>query len=153
MRIALVYVPHSGSSKSISITSPGYSGALIDIVSVRFTQGELWTNIHLGTAIVCASLPTYRPLFTRLAVATASIRSRFTSIFNSRRPLQNSKPRGGHEMDPYPSGHKRYNQLGLVGEGTSLGEATATQGPRHGESSGKDGRWESQIKVKNIVDV
>ena len=151
MRLALVYVPHSVNSKFHHPLD--CCSALIDIFSVNFTQGELWTNIHLGTAIVCASLPTYRPLFSRLSVVTASIRSRFTSMFSSRRPLQSSKPSGSYEIGTYPSGHKRYNQLEHVGEGAFLTEVEATQGSRHSENSGEDGVWDSQIRVKNTEDV
>ena len=33
---------------------------------VHFTKTELWSTIHLGTAILCACLPTYRPMLSRL---------------------------------------------------------------------------------------
>lgn len=45
IRIAKVYQP---------------SGADVDL-----TQGDIWLNVHLGTAIICACLPTYRPLISR----------------------------------------------------------------------------------------
>lgn len=32
---------------------------------VDLTQGQIWLNVHLGTAILCACLPTYRPLVSR----------------------------------------------------------------------------------------
>lgn len=32
---------------------------------VDLTQGDIWLNVHLGTAIICACLPTYRPLISR----------------------------------------------------------------------------------------
>ncbi|KAL9596557.1 MAG: hypothetical protein Q9219_005735, partial [cf. Caloplaca sp. 3 TL-2023] len=36
---------------------------LTDITGdVNRTQGQIWTNIHLGTAILCASLPTFPSL-------------------------------------------------------------------------------------------
>ncbi|KAI4121202.1 MAG: hypothetical protein LQ338_006501 [Usnochroma carphineum] len=45
LRIARVYKP---------------SGGDIDL-----TEGDIWLNVHLGTAIICACLPTYRPLVSR----------------------------------------------------------------------------------------
>lgn len=35
-------------------------------VEVDLTQGDIWLNVHLGTAIICACLPTYRPLVSRI---------------------------------------------------------------------------------------
>ncbi|KAI4137181.1 MAG: hypothetical protein L6R39_007432 [Caloplaca ligustica] len=34
-------------------------------VEVDLTQGDIWLNVHLGTAIICACLPTYRPLISK----------------------------------------------------------------------------------------
>jgi len=42
---------------------------------VAFARAELWSAVHIGIAIVCACLPTLRPLLTR-ATATASSISR-----------------------------------------------------------------------------
>ena len=121
--------------------------------TTRNEELRLWTNIHLGTAIVCASLPTYGPWFFHLGAVTVSICSHFTSLFGSRRPLQSSKPSGGYEIGAYPSGHKRYNHIGAAGENASLTEAAAAQGSGHSENYGKGGVWDSQIKIQKTVDV
>ena len=33
--------------------------------NIDLTQGDIWLNVHLGTAIISACLPTYRPLLLR----------------------------------------------------------------------------------------
>ncbi|KAL8992850.1 MAG: hypothetical protein Q9188_007483, partial [Gyalolechia gomerana] len=62
IRIVLVYKP---------------SGTEVDL-----TQGDIWLNVHLGTAIICACLPTYRPLISR--------NPWFSRTFSSRRSKQHS---------------------------------------------------------------
>ena len=47
-----------------------------------YTGADLWSSIHVGMAIVCACLPTLRPLVTRTGIfasAFASVRQRYYS--------------------------------------------------------------------------
>lgn len=67
------------------------NGRTLDMLMKRivsFAKSELWCNIHLGTGIVCASLPTYRPLRAKISVLSASLRQRYATFF------------GSHERDP-----------------------------------------------------
>lgn len=52
------FVVITGIVRIIKVYKP--SGAEVDL-----TQGDIWLNVHLGTAIICACLPTYRPLVSR----------------------------------------------------------------------------------------
>ncbi|MCJ1358286.1 MAG: hypothetical protein MMC33_008285 [Icmadophila ericetorum] len=50
-----------------------------------YLKGILWSNIHLGTAIVCACLPALRPLFTHVASFFTSLSSLLSSISHYRK--------------------------------------------------------------------
>lgn len=91
VRTILVYVPHSQ--------------------NISFTKGELWTNIHLGTAVVCASLPTFPPLLSRFAAFGGRVRSRLSSLLSRRRLFRESEQTNEYTMTRYPDGQKRYTQL------------------------------------------
>lgn len=45
---------------------------------VAFTGAELWASCHIGTGIICACLPTYRPLLAKIATTAASLRQRYS---------------------------------------------------------------------------
>ncbi|TVY85658.1 Satratoxin biosynthesis SC1 cluster protein, partial [Lachnellula willkommii] len=49
--------------------------------NVAFPKAELWSAVHIGIAIVCACLPTLRPLLNR---ATASVSSLSHRIYGTR---------------------------------------------------------------------
>ena len=40
-------------------------GSKADTLVVSHTRGLIWTTIHLGVAIICTCLPTYRPLVSK----------------------------------------------------------------------------------------
>lgn len=42
--------------------------------NVAFVKAELWSAVHIGIAIVCACLPTLRPLLTRATTSATSLR-------------------------------------------------------------------------------
>ena len=63
------------------------------------TQGDIWLNVHLGTAIISACLPTYKPLI--------SNSPRLKHIFHSRRGSYATK-----ETGTIPSNRKRSHTLG-----------------------------------------
>lgn len=44
---------------------------------VAFTGAELWASCHLGTGVICACLPTYRPLLARIATTAISLHERY----------------------------------------------------------------------------
>lgn len=58
---------------------------------VDFVKGLLWSNIHLGTGIICACLPTYRPLLSKCASSLASMQRQYKGLFSSHRRALNSE--------------------------------------------------------------
>lgn len=70
-----------------------------------YTGADLWSSIHIGMAIVCACLPTLRPLVTRTGVfasAYASVRQRYYSSRGNR---------SQSEDDTLPSLSKNHGRL------------------------------------------
>ena len=61
--------------------------------TVDFVKGILWSNIHLGTAIICACLPTYRPLLSRCADRLTSMQRQYKQIFSHNQALNTSTGR------------------------------------------------------------
>ncbi|KAI4100440.1 MAG: hypothetical protein LQ339_005501 [Xanthoria mediterranea] len=45
-------------------------------IDIDLTQGDIWLNVHLGTAIISACLPTFRPLISRRSGSGQSYGSR-----------------------------------------------------------------------------
>ncbi|KAI9782522.1 MAG: hypothetical protein M1816_001860 [Peltula sp. TS41687] len=62
VRIVLVYQPHSA--------------------YISFSKGQIWSSIQLGVALICACLPTYRPLLIRFKGVFSSLRQRYGSVFS-----------------------------------------------------------------------
>ncbi|KAL8770403.1 MAG: hypothetical protein Q9209_003829 [Squamulea sp. 1 TL-2023] len=52
------FVIITGIIRIVKVHQP--SGSDVDLA-----QGDIWLNVHLGVAIICACLPTYRPLISR----------------------------------------------------------------------------------------
>lgn len=76
---------------------------------VPFTQGDIWSNIHAGTAIICACLPTYRPLFPRLAAFSNNVRQRYRNLVNSTRRTRSTK--SSAEEIPVDLPKSRYTEI------------------------------------------
>ncbi|KAI4196369.1 MAG: hypothetical protein LQ346_003228 [Caloplaca aetnensis] len=120
------------------------------------TQGDIWLNVHLGTAIICACLPTYRPLISRHS----------WSKMHSKRSGHSSKT--SDNTHTLPSRHTvahlgDYNELMA---GLPMGQQPNSQGnfaeARRSESTdGTRGEWQHEspvkageaIRVKQTVDV
>ncbi|KAF7503814.1 hypothetical protein GJ744_003255 [Endocarpon pusillum] len=49
-----------------------------------FTEASLWSSIHLGTAVICACLPTYRPLLDRIVSIASPVRRMYASLLATR---------------------------------------------------------------------
>ncbi|KAI4266745.1 MAG: hypothetical protein L6R38_008568 [Xanthoria sp. 2 TBL-2021] len=45
-------------------------------IDIDLTQGDIWLNVHLGTAIISACLPTFRPLMSRRSDSRQAYSSR-----------------------------------------------------------------------------
>ena len=63
---------------------------LIQSKIVSKNQGEIWTNIHLGTAILCASLPTFPPLLRHLLAFCNDTASRLSALLLASRAVGKS---------------------------------------------------------------
>ncbi|KAI0190173.1 hypothetical protein EV127DRAFT_495319 [Xylaria flabelliformis] len=50
-----------------------------DAQYITFTNSEIWTNVHITTAILCACLPTYKPLRAKVAGMIQRIRLGYAS--------------------------------------------------------------------------
>lgn len=62
-----------------------------NLQTVNFVRGILWSNIHLGTAIICACLPTYRPVFSKCADGLANIQQQYKSWLSSKQERNSSR--------------------------------------------------------------
>ncbi|KAH6706285.1 hypothetical protein BKA61DRAFT_580541 [Leptodontidium sp. MPI-SDFR-AT-0119] len=51
--------------------------------NVAFARAELWSAVHIGIAIVCACLPTLRPLIKRASTTAASLKRKYGSSSSS----------------------------------------------------------------------
>ncbi|CAF9914521.1 MAG: hypothetical protein HETSPECPRED_002001 [Heterodermia speciosa] len=114
---------------------------------INWTRGELWTNIHLGTAVLCACLPTYAPLLRHLAAFGSKIASRFSSFLTTLR---------GSSADPSKSSkiddsNRQYDQLNdPIVDGRPSRKAMA----QRSHSGHDENRWEmGEINVKNTIHV
>ncbi|KAL8659758.1 MAG: hypothetical protein Q9226_000254 [Calogaya cf. arnoldii] len=103
---------------------------------------ELWTNVHLGTAVLCACLPTFPPLLSRFGVLSSTIVSKISSIFSTWR--SSDKGLDGRTLKHYD------NLTGPTREGRLWRETTverSTNGQREAE-------WEmSGIMVEKTVHI
>ncbi|CAL8575807.1 hypothetical protein XPA_001711 [Xanthoria parietina] len=62
-------------------------------------QDMLWVNIHMGTSILCACLPTFRPLVLKANNFTSSLRQRYGS--------SNSKSKDSKQTPSYESSNSQ----------------------------------------------
>lgn len=81
--------------------------------AVSFTQGAIWANIHLGTAILCSCLPTYRPLFAHVAASNSSPSTRiFSNLSGSQCHSASAEVEYAYPIDRYSkAAAKRYEAI------------------------------------------
>lgn len=140
LRLAFTYVPHSH--------------------NISFTGAELWTNIHLGVAIICACLPTYRLLFRSIFATSSAVWSRFSSLFTSHRTLKaadESDHEGTYQMKPFQRDQRIYDQLSDPLGDTSnhyLTNAAAVYPSTPSQRSDREDLADpNSIVVRNVVSV
>lgn len=63
---------------------PVLRAPLLSVEIVSFTKASLWSSIHLGTAVICACLPTYRPLLDRILSIASPIRQIYANLLGMR---------------------------------------------------------------------
>jgi hypothetical protein len=61
----------------LCLSSPSLRSLANTDLQVAFTGAELWASVHVGTGIICACLPTYRPLLAKTANTASSLRERY----------------------------------------------------------------------------
>ena len=79
-----------------------------DMNLVSFTKVELWTNIHIGVAILCSCLPTYRPLVGKFSTFLRSLRQRYTARFSSRQRFKGSEEGTQYPLANFMSGNSSH---------------------------------------------
>ncbi|KAL9587060.1 MAG: hypothetical protein Q9212_000512 [Teloschistes hypoglaucus] len=151
------FVIITGIIRTIKVYQP--SGNDVDL-----TQGDIWLNVHLGTAIICACLPTYRSLVSR----TSSI----MKDFSDRRSRSNRSPQHSSDSDhpyklrpvPKNAGHgdssdfmaavyagpHQHDMQGNFAEARRSDSTNATKAERSEESPVRTGE---AIRIKQSVDV
>lgn len=77
-----------------------------------FTNGLVWSNTQLGTSIVSACLPIYRPLLAKCALFHASVSSSYRSLLSNRQ-FSKDPPAGGPSHDDEPGrARSQYTHFG-----------------------------------------
>ena len=154
IRLTYVFVPHSQFGKVLPMVDVYTSGQALTLDSVNFTQGETWSNIHLGTAILCACLPTYRPAIRRLITITSPLGTRLLAMLGISSHSVSSKSEEQHPIGPDPTKREQYKNLDDSSmQGHQVQEAKITQ-VSDGEGCESNGVGEnSDINVHRSVDV
>ena len=131
-----------------------YGASFNHLLIVSLTRGGLWSNIHLGTAILCACLPTYRPTLSRLVVLAKSFSTRVTSLFSGRGRLRGSESKDRYSMGAYSKRPSHYNPLrDPAADQDRLGQAHiahTSRGEGFEKVSDRDG---NHITVESTVEV
>jgi len=136
IRIHFTYVPHSN--------------------FVSFTESALWIHIHVGTAIICACLPTFRPLIAKFWLVSKSFRQRYAGLFSSLRSRRTKSTKGsgadGSETEAYKGPNSRYGLVGAEGDGVCLTDVQS--GPYTGSQSSIDkGGPMDSVMVRKTIEV
>jgi hypothetical protein len=74
-----------------------------EVFTVRFGNSLVWSNVHLMTAVVCACLPTYTPLWKKTALFLSRVVSYYISNVSQGTNLPSfirRSRRGGRENPP-----------------------------------------------------
>ena len=97
--------------------------------AIDFVLDMLWLDVHSGIAILCACLPTYRPLIVKSAAFLSShgsklFSSRGSSSAKSSGKSGNSSSTGGKGLSDGTigsgGGYKRYEKFGSVDDEVQL---------------------------------
>ena len=90
---------------------------------VNFTQSDIGSMIYASTAVICASLPTYKPLFPKIAGAYRNLRSRLSHFLRSRSESSIPSIMGPSETLAVKARYAKFTDGGA--EGGSLSKAEA----------------------------
>ena len=145
------FVIITGIVRIIKVYKP--SGSDVDL-----TQGDIWLNVHLGTAIICACMPTYRPLISR--------NPWFSKSFSSRRSKQQvtdsdktyklpSLPKNAHhgELSEVMTAVYAGHQEDLHGNFTDARRSESTNATKAEWQEESPVRTGEAIRIKHSVEV
>ncbi|KAJ8061403.1 hypothetical protein OCU04_010459 [Sclerotinia nivalis] len=116
---------------------------------VNFLNSDIWTSIHACTGVICVSLPTFKPLYPKIAAFTTTLRRRYGMLRYAtfrRSPTTSNKAAGGHSST---------NRASSSQEALSLPIPTTTAGkiPAYQQSYELNSLDPDQIRVKRTFDV
>ena len=74
------------------VSCPNKCSNRLNKTLVSYVKGVIWTNVHLGIAIICACLPTYRPLVTHWKFSLSGICWHSDSTSSARNALRRDNP-------------------------------------------------------------
>ena len=149
IRMGVIY--KAGSSQRMT-TSSTPRAILTYTMAVTLVGDLIWATIENGLAIICACLPTYRPLLTTSQAFLVSVNSWYSSLLS--RGSQ-SKASGFTETEHVSDNQsrKRYNQI-ADGTQDNLYLAKAVGGSGAGEEFGDGKDYPlGAIKVKSTTEV
>lgn len=113
------------------------------IVDFDLTQGDIWLNVHLGTAIISACLPTFRPLITRRGNPRNSYESRKGSYaMNHSAALSAARMRSLNT----PWGESRE---GIITEPQNSRQGTFADARRATSNDSSSTKWQEDGPVKS----
>ncbi|KAI4282503.1 MAG: hypothetical protein L6R35_005397 [Caloplaca aegaea] len=123
---------------------------------VDLTQGNIWINVHLGVAIICACLPTYRPLISRTSwIKLHSRHTNESSKTSDQKHALHSARQSAHYGDTNElmaavyAGHQ-VDMQGNFAEARHSESTNETKTESHDETPVRTGE---AIRVKHTVDV
>ncbi len=119
------------------------------------TGGDLtWATIENGLAIICACLPTFRPLLSGNTLVASTLNSWYNSLLSTSRGSQSKQ--SGHTASVHNDDRRQLKRYNQIEDGTQddIHLTNLVGGSRTGDDSvaGKDFSLNS-IKVKHITEV
>ncbi|MCJ1315866.1 hypothetical protein MMC15_001186, partial [Xylographa vitiligo] len=118
------FVIITGIVRIIQCYEPGLS-------DINLIQDAIWLNIHLSTAIICACLPTYRPLLTSSLSALSSLRKSYASSAGSK-SAPSKKEKFSHGSAEYSAYREITGREGRMVAKVSAGSDTDEEYPLNG---------------------
>ena len=74
---------------------------LINFLVPSYSRAILWSTIELGVALICACLPTYRPLLPKTFGLPSTVRGWYTSLLSVTRSRGSTKATSNNDLSGY----------------------------------------------------
>jgi len=103
-----------------------------------FSRGALWTTVHMYTGILCANLPTSRPILNRVSQLTSASRTRLMSLSRGKRWYTLSGSNGSRRTDNGQT----------MAQSTWIGGSQGTIGTR--PTNAKKGRDQYELPMYSV---